>query len=326
MIDIVYPKNGETLSFLSQEQLDFIAKPEVEASGRINWSALRVQGIDGTVPPPLIVDCSPSVNGKMTIRDADDSGISWEVPVDSGRAEVYDLMVGHSYDLTIETDNDRSEMIRFSVAGQPPRWIYIDGCNNCRDIGGWKTGGGHHVKQGMIYRTSELDTHLTITPKGRKQLLDLGMRCEIDVRGLGDSASETMTGTGIRYNNIKLAAYKDIFTREQKDRYVETYRLLLDDSNYPLYIHCWGGIDRTGTWVYILNGMLGVCEDDLCLDYEISSFATWGNRSRNSEYFTEFRAALAEYDDDTQKACTGFMLDCGLDKGDIDLLRKKLLV
>lgn len=326
MIRILSPAQGETLAPLSREMLDFIEKPEIEAAGRINWSDLKSQGIDRTVPSPVIVRYEPEINGRLVLTRCEAGAQPEYIPAVGGRAEIYDLMVGYDYTAVIEADGESSDAVRFSVSDQPPRWIYIDGCNNCRDIGGWKTDGGRRVRQGMIYRTSELDTHLVITDRGRKQLTDLGVKCEIDVRGLGDTATETMKGSGIRYHNIKLAAYDDIFTREQKDRYLETYRLLLDDGNYPLFIHCWGGIDRTGTWVYILNGMLGVQDGDLCLDYEISSFANWGDRSRNSDYFKAFKAGLMKYGDTPGEACVKFMLDCGLAVSEIDHLRNILTV
>lgn len=324
-IKITWPGNGEEVALLRKEHLDFISAPGTETNGRIDWSALTKQGKDYTVPLPVTVRYEPKTKAVLYLSLYPDMRNAGTVEADNGEAKLYNLMTGRDYYIRIAGGGCVSETVRFTTSAQPPRWICIDGISNCRDIGGWKTGSGRRVRQGMIYRTSELDTHVVITEKGRKQLIGLGVRCEIDVRGLGDKAADVMAGSGIKYHNIMLSAYAGIFTPEQKRRYSETYRLLLDKENYPLFIHCWGGIDRTGTWVYILNGMLGVSDEDLCIDYELSSFACWGSRSRNSEDFTAMKRELMKYvPGDLRRSCESFMLDCGVAADEIDILRNTL--
>ena len=38
---------------------------------------------------------------------------------------------------------------------------------------------------------------------------------------------------------------------------------IADENRYPVYIHCTGGADRTGTLAFLINALLGVGEDDL---------------------------------------------------------------
>ena len=45
-------------------------------------------------------------------------------------------------------------------------------------------------------------------------------------------------------------------------------------------MHCWGGADRTGTVAFILEGLCGVSEADLAIDYELTSFTMFGLRTR----------------------------------------------
>ncbi len=324
-IAILSPVRGETVPLMKQELLDFIAKPEIEADERIDWLHLKEQGADLTLPDPVVVTYRPAVRGTLLLSVYPDLRGAKEIPAADGRAELYDLLVGQTYWCAVRTDGGTSEAVPFTTSPQPPRWVRIDGCRNCRDIGGWRTADGRRVKQGMIYRTSELDKHVAITEDGKKQLLALGVRTELDIRGLGDPATEAMAGSGIRYRNVPLAAYGEIFTDEQKKRYAETFRLLLDTDNYPIYTHCWGGIDRTGTWVFILNGMLGVPEEDLAVDYEISSFTCWGSRSRNHPLCRDFREKLSAYGPDARLACTAFLLDCGLEDSEIERIREILL-
>ena len=50
------------------------------------------------------------------------------------------------------------------------------------------------------------------------------------------------------------------------------FKLMLDRNNYPLVFHCIAGQDRTAAVAFILNGLLGVAEDDLARDWEVSGF------------------------------------------------------
>ena len=78
-----------------------------------------------------------------------------------------------------------------------------------------------------------------------------------------------------------------------------------DSKEKPVYFHCWGGADRTGTVGFLLGGLLGMSYTDLIIDYELTSFSCnyrphWKNDSnkvyrfpamiyafRNSTYFAE---------------------------------------
>lgn len=52
------------------------------------------------------------------------------------------------------------------------------------------------------------------------------------------------------------------------------------NPNYALYFHCRIGADRTGTLAYLLEGLLGVSEEDRYRDYELSSFFGLDERTR----------------------------------------------
>ena len=71
--------------------------------------------------------------------------------------------------------------------------------------------------------------------------------------------------------------------------------------------------------------MLGVSEDLLGLDYEMSSFSRWNRRSRLSEQFGEFLKGLYQYGDTLQEACIGFMRAGGVTDTEMDAIRKILL-
>jgi hypothetical protein len=60
----------------------------------------------------------------------------------------------------------------------------------------------------------------------------------------------------------------------------------MDDviSGESVYFHCKIGTDRTGTFAYFLEGLLGVSEEDRLQDYELSYFYGVLNRHRFYSY------------------------------------------
>ena len=69
------------------------------------------------------------------------------------------------------------------------------------------------------------------------------------------------SGNASRNENAMRLSLKTIFS------------VLADESNYPVFIHCNAGADRTGTVAFLINGLLGVGEEDLIRDFELTSFS-----------------------------------------------------
>ena len=168
-------------------------------------------------------------------------------------------------------------------AGDLVRWIAVRGVRNVRDIGGW-TG----LRTGRVYRGSELnpvaDHKLSIHRTGINLLVhQLGIRSDLDFRAVnpkerGDCVTNSALGAMVRLIDRPIGAYTELFT--QTNQYAAVMRVFADESNYPIYMHCWGGVDRTGTVAFFLEGLCGVSEADLAIDYELSSFASFGLRTR----------------------------------------------
>ena len=96
------------------------------------------------------------------------------------------------------------------------------------------------------------------------------------------------TGNAIRNENAMKRSLKTVF------------EVLADESNYPVYIHCNAGADRTGTMAFLINGLLGVSEADLIRDFELTSFSKVSGLRYRSEIkdgnFTEIGVMQNDYD------------------------------
>ena len=227
-----------------------------------------------------------------------------------------------------------SDTYSFTTEDTPPRWIKASdaskkdehGVTNVRDMGGWKTKDGHKVKQNLIYRGSEFDDHILLTDYSKNVFLnELKIKTDFDVR-LSETTSSPL-GENINYVNVKMhGAYKRI--SEFKDEYKEMFKVFINKENYPLYIHCWGGADRTGTLLTLILGVLNVSEEDIFLEYELTSFSVWGPRSSNSELFTGFKKELDKYgnkNDSFAVKCKNFVLSTGITQDEIETIRQIML-
>ncbi len=168
---------------------------------------------------------------------------------------------------------------KIKVKDAPVRWIDIDGAGNVRDMGGWKTTSGKTVKYGMLYRGRRLED---VSAKGLATIKQLGLKTELDLR-YADQKFQT-PGTGMNYEFIESPGqYDNVMKANQevfKKSYKRVFELLSDESNYPFYAHCNAGADRTGTFAFIVNGLLGVSYEDLTRDFELTSFSSSGKRWR----------------------------------------------
>src|SRR5690606_30537969 len=112
-----------------------------------------------------------------------------------------------------------SEAYSFTTEDSAPRWVYAEGLTNIRDIGAWPTMDGKKIKQGLLYRGSEMDTHLTITPEGIRTLKEhLTIRTDLDLRGeaVGRLIASPL-GEDVQFILIPVAAYSKFTDAANKE-------------------------------------------------------------------------------------------------------------
>lgn len=190
------------------------------------------------------------------------------------------------FQVTDLSTKKQSEIRHVHIEAGQVRWINAEGSRNVRDLGGWKTASGKTVRYGMLYRGAGLDGHkdYKLTSLGQQQFRDmLGIKTQIDLRGSddGDNGAQSTSDFDGAYVKAPLEQYDYIFkSAESQQSLKKIFEVLADEANYPIYFHCNYGSDRTGTLAFLINGLLGVSQDDLTRDYELTGFAI-GKRLRS---------------------------------------------
>ena len=169
----------------------------------------------------------------------------------------------------------------FTVVNTPIRYISAGNVINMRDLGGQVNADGDKVKYELVYRGAALDEYTSHVDDVAREVFDyLGMNSEIELRG---GMNHSFTGWDENNPNVHYitgAMYQEILSlsNEQKEQYKSTFEAMADINNYPFYFHCSAGADRTGTFAYLLYGLLGVSYDDIRPEYELTSFSAIGVR------------------------------------------------
>lgn len=199
-----------------------------------------------------------------------------------------------------------SVVSKFASAGKPDdrtpgrvvRWIDVGGVRNVRDIGGW-TG----LRTGRVFRGTELGTVRSkdgnshgydLTEAGRKTMRgQMGVKTDFDLRAVspasrGKWVKESAIGEDVRLLDHPVGAYMDAFTYKGEKDFGAALREFANPEIYPVYIHCAGGADRTGTLCFLLETLCGVSLADARAEYELTSFSPVGLRTSNRESVQPF--------------------------------------
>ena len=253
------------------------------------------------------------------------------------RIMIGNLKIGCSYICCLDVWLKNGKLIRkglhLRTRDQVPRWIRMPDVSNVRDIGGWKTADGKYkIRQGLLYRGGEFDKGAHLTAEGERVITEvLKLKTDIDLRtfwGIEGGLTEyPLKKLGIRQVLLPFPPM-DYGKPGSKKNIAELFHLLADRSIYPAYCHCAGGADRTGAAIFLLEALLGLEDEDLFTDFELTSFSKYGKRSRNGKVFQILIRKLDEYGskaDPYRKKAEAYLLEIGVSRTDIDSIRNIFL-
>ena len=295
----------------------------------MNWLRLVKNDMERSQPNVFRLSWEPITDIKeyvVDISETEDFSSSVRIFTKENFCEIDNLKIGQQYFYKINNEHFHT----FKTKGDAPRFIRIDGVLNVRDLGGNK------IKQGILYRGSALDSPFAITEKGKYTFRNvLKIRTELDLRReVQGRIISSAAGNDIQYVWLPYNAYKEVFEKEHQEEICRIMEFLSLEKNYPIYVHCMGGADRTGMIALFLRALAGESDDDIHLDYELTSLSTFaaygakespeGFRQRTAGYYVNFLKILKTYapNQPLSMQVKNFLLDCGVTEETINKIIK----
>ena len=207
--------------------------------------------------------------------------------------------------------------------------------------GGWMWCCGKRAKQDFLknLETNIADMRKTamrrepgasrIKPEGRAIFVDqLKVKSDIDLRS--DRECFGMTGSplgeSVTWFHISSSSYGGMQGSWGKAQFTKVFKVFLDEKNYPVIFHCIAGQDRTGAVAFILNGLLGVDEEELYLDWEVTGFWNPSAKFNHARLFNNlingFRKRPGK---NLREKIENYILECGFTPEDIAKFRSIML-
>ncbi|MBO7742201.1 MAG: tyrosine-protein phosphatase [Victivallales bacterium] len=330
-VKLVAPHSGEEISLYRADYRSCIAQRKDKKYGEI-------ENIAFPEPVRFKWECRDGActGGVLEIsRRADFAELDRSIPADGVNSlEVYNLQTGTEYFWRIRGDRCRSAAGVFRTGGEVPRIIRMTPPHpvNIRDIGGKMVPGVGRVRQGLVFRGSEINEvasgrsisgeNLATMREVLKIRTDLDLRYPVQVEGMKASP----LGTDVNYIHVPVNAYNS-FTPEQNQLFSRALRVFADSSNYPVYVHCAGGADRTGEIVFLLEQLLGVPREEALIEYETTSLSIYP-RPRTIDYFQKWLAGIAEIggaENPPEQQVVNYLKSIGITDAEIQSIRNILI-
>jgi protein-tyrosine phosphatase len=172
------------------------------------------------------------------------------------------------------------------------RVLSMEGADNFRDLGGYRTADGGRVAWGRVFRSGLLDA---LTAQDIAVIKQLGIGLIIDLRSYAEMEERAdIVPEGVEYRHMPVYAagpigplhvlltrhrLDDLFKRLYRHSIIvegapvfgDLLRLIMDAGNLPLLIHCTAGKDRTGIAAALLLHICGVPRETIVADYSLTN-------------------------------------------------------
>ena len=259
-----------------------------------------VGNLSKSAPNPVHISWDAAGESDYIVHIYEDDDLENEVVsyvTSTNSFDFYNTKLGQKYNILVSSEDESiepSSYISFVSDARGPRNLFVDGVENVRDLAGLG-----HIKQGMIYRSGRFnqdkeDIVVSISEDGIYEMVNhLKIKTEIDLRRIdnnevGGLTDASVLGESVNYiqlpmafggNNILTFVGKiqgDTTIYDNPTQIAAFFDLLADENNYPIDFHCSIGKDRTGCLSYLVEGLMGVSEEELMLDYMFTNFANAG--------------------------------------------------
>jgi protein-tyrosine phosphatase len=199
------------------------------------------------------------------------------------------------------------------------RVLRFDGAHNFRDLGGYAAGDGRPIRWGRLYRADGLHR---LSAADLERIRELGVRTVIDLRSEGEiverggfppdfrgvrvhhqpvldatwtsSPRPSFAGTDDPATAFLVWAYRQMID-DAGPRFAAAIELLARPASLPAVFHCAAGKDRTGLLAALVLGVLGVDDEVIAADYQLTEPAM----ARRYEWAKVHAPELADRYDNT---------------------------
>ena len=175
------------------------------------------------------------------------------------------------------------------ITDSAQRIVRVEGAVNMRDLGGYSTADGKHVKWNMLYRSADISK---LTDADLDTLKQRNISYVVDLRGTKESQTapdrlnsntnyilcpagsdrnmsdwmHTLSGLNTGGDSMMIVYYSNIeFLTARYKPFFE--KLLALPTDQALLFHCTAGKDRTGIGAALLLSALGVSYETIVEDY-----------------------------------------------------------
>lgn len=168
-----------------------------------------------------------------------------------------------------------------------------------------------------------------LNPRTQRYMTEtLGIRTDIDLRTKSEcyGMNGSPLGAGAKWVHVPSSGYGGMAQDWAKKAFAESFRVMLDEVNYPIDFHCIAGADRTGSLAFVLNGLLGVEEELLWQDWEINCFIDRNPDFKHAGRMTALSELFNSYPGKTlADKCEAYVISCGFTRKDVAKFREMML-
>lgn len=227
-----------------------------------------------------------------------------------------------------------------AAVAHPDRHVALQTAHNFRDIGGYPTTDGRVTKWGVAYRADALYSltdpdWAALQARNLRHVVDLRSEMELETRG---RFRPDLDGVTVHHFPVLDVPWADADTPDVDTAYeflMWAYPAMIEQGGHrlaaaaetvamvddPIVFHCAAGKDRTGLVAMLILGSLGVPDEVIVADFELSNdglarLRKWAE-SHDSNLMTRLGNAPAAFLDADGRALADLMTTWKAEHGSI---------